>query len=39
MTTLQFTGTDYRGLIDVLIQAVELSGEGRPTVEVNGKVY
>lgn len=40
MTTLQFTGTDYRDLIDVLIQAVELTGGGdRPTIEVNGKVY
>jgi hypothetical protein len=39
MTTLQFTGTDLRGLIDVLIQAVKLSGDKLPVIEVNGKPY
>jgi hypothetical protein len=39
--TLQFTGTDLRGLLDVMIEAVNVTkatGIG-PAVEVNGKVF
>ena len=37
MTTLTFTGTDFRGLLDLLIEAVNL--DERPSMVVNGKTY
>ena len=37
MTTLTFTGTDFRGLLDLLIEAVKL--DERPSMVVNGKTY
>jgi hypothetical protein len=37
LTTLTFTGTDFRGLLDLLIEAVKL--DERPSMVVNGKTY
>jgi len=37
LTTLTFTGTDFRGLLDLLIEAVNL--DERPSMVVNGKTY
>ena len=40
-TALQFTGTDLRGLLDVLLEALNVirrTGR-RPTITVNGKLY
>jgi hypothetical protein len=40
-TDLQFTGTDLRGLLDVLLEALKVirrTGR-RPTITVNGKLY
>jgi hypothetical protein len=37
LTTLTFTGTDFRGLLDLLIQAVNL--DERPSMVVDGKAY
>ena len=40
-TALQFTGTDLRGLLDVLLEALKVirrTGR-RPTITVNGKLY
>ena len=40
-TALQFTGTDLRGLLDVLLEALKVirrTGR-RPTISVNGKLY
>jgi hypothetical protein len=40
MATLQFRGTDFRGLIETLAEAVKLAGAGeRPAIEVNGMIY
>jgi len=40
-TALQFTGTDLRGLLDVLLEALKVirrTGR-RPTITINGKLY
>ncbi len=41
MATLQFEGSDLRGLLDTLIEAVRITSEEgeRPVIEVNGKIY
>jgi hypothetical protein len=41
METLKFQGTDFRGLLDILIEAVQIAAKDgqRPKVEVNGKIY
>ena len=40
-TALQFTGTDLRGLLDVLLEALKVIRRTglRPTITVNGKLY
>jgi hypothetical protein len=37
LTTLTFTGTDFRGLLDLLIEAVKL--DERPLMVINDKTY
>jgi hypothetical protein len=37
LATLNFTGTDFRGLLDLLIEAVKL--DERPSMVVNGNTY
>jgi hypothetical protein len=40
MATLQFRGTDFRDLLDVLVQAVELAAAGeRSAINVNGVIF
>lgn len=39
MPRLTFTGTDFQSLFDLLIQAVKMAHEERPSITVNGKTY
>jgi hypothetical protein len=40
MVTLQFRGTDFRGLIETLAEAVKLARAGeRPAIEINAMIY
>jgi len=41
VTTLLFAGTDLRGLIDVLVKAVDVTKAegGRPEIKVNERTY